>query len=525
MKQTLAAILATAVSVSCQDDRKNVLFIAVDDLRPELNHLGHEFMHTPNIDKLAAGGMSFQRAYVQYSFCAPSRNSFMTGRRPDTTKAWSFMNHFRQVGPDWVSMPQYFKENGYYTVGTGKLFHRGLPPSFDAPKSWDEFTHSGGCSGNTNGFPVLEPNVTNVKCPPATNGCHNVGELGSKASWCAVNTSTLTYPLADTVSVDSAKEYLQAAKKSGKPFFVGVGFHKPHLPWIYPIEFNTTYPDASELPGPKINTVPENMPLCSWHEAGFNNTWEHPTSGPLAQVYRRAYYSAVTFTDYNVGQVLGELDNLGLTENTVVAFIGDHGWQLGEMNLWKKMTNFELGVRVPLIIRAPWLEKSVGVKTTAFAEAVDLYQTLADLAGLPPPQDKLQGNSLAPILREGITTGTGIKNYTFSQFAKNFTEAPEVGKDELWGVCEGCNHPDIDVMGYSVRSDNWRYTEWITWNKTSFTPIWEQLHATELYDHTGDFGASFDASTPTHNVASDPSHSTLIVQLRSVLRAHFNGDQ
>ena len=515
-------LLLTTVLVQ-GSDRKNVLFIAVDDLRPELNHLGHEYMHTPNIDKLAAEGTSFQRAYVQYSFCAPSRNSFMTGRRPDTTKAWSFMNHFRQVGPNWVSMPEFFKNNGYYTVGTGKLFHKGLPPSFDAPKSWDEYTHSGGCKGNTNGFPILEPNVTNVKCPPATSDCQ--GELGSSAVWCAVNTSTLQYPLQDTVTLESAKRYLKNAKDSGKNFFLGVGFHKPHLPWVYPSEFNETYPQPDEIAGPKYNTVPDDMPLCAWHESGFNNTWERSTPTYQTSVFRRAYYSAITYTDYNVGVLLSELSVLGLAHNTVVAFIGDHGWQLGEMNLWKKMTNFELGVRVPLIIRAPWLPKSIGIKTTAFAEAVDLYQTLADLAGLPAPKDKLQGTSLALILKDGITSGTGIKNYTFSQFAKGYVYSNELHEKELWSECSKCKHPDIDVMGYSVRSDDWRYTEWIEWNKTSFTPIWKQFHASELYNHTGDFGENFDVSTPTVNMANDPSLKSIISELSSVLKEHFSSDQ
>eukprot|EP01060_Flectonema_neradi_P016062 TRINITY_DN2266_c1_g1_i1.p1 TRINITY_DN2266_c1_g1~~TRINITY_DN2266_c1_g1_i1.p1 ORF type:complete len:532 (+),score=87.49 TRINITY_DN2266_c1_g1_i1:48-1643(+) len=524
----LSRLLSCALLAAASSEQlKNVLFIAVDDLRPELNHLGHQYMHTPNIDKLASEGMSFQRAYVQYSYCGPSRNSFMTGRRPDATKAWSFMNHFRQVGPNWTTMPQYFKEKGYYTVGTGKLFHPGLPPSFDAQYSWEEFTFSSGCKGTTNGFPVLQPNVTNVKCPAATTYCPGTGPSGGPTppDWCAVNTTELEHPLEDTVSVESAKDYLRKAKDSGKNFFVAVGLHKPHLPWVYPLEFNNTYPDVSGIHLPAHPNVPEGMPLCAWHEGHFNNTWLHDTSEYLTKTYRRAYYSAVSFTDYNIGEVLREVDRLELTNTTLVVVMGDHGWQLGEMNLWKKMTNFELGVRVPLIVRAPWLPKSVNKKTTAFAEAVDLYQTMVDLSGLPPSTENLQGDSLGPIIRDGIVSGTGIKNYTFSQFAKNFTYSDELHKQEAWNECGSCTHHDIDLMGFSVRSDNWRYTEWVVWNKSSLLPIWDQIHAKELYNHTSDFAASMDFSTPTVNLVNESTLQKVVSDLSVVLKGHFVSDQ
>eukprot|EP00756_Hemistasia_phaeocysticola_P024699 Hpha_TRINITY_DN15963_c0_g5::TRINITY_DN15963_c0_g5_i1::g.74487::m.74487/K01136/IDS; iduronate 2-sulfatase len=517
----LAASLLAAGSVA---GLRNILFIAVDDLRPEASAYGHEYMKTPNIDALAKESTLFQRAYVQYSFCAPSRNSFMTGRRPDRTQCWSFTNHFRQVGPEWVSMPQYFRENGYFTVGTGKLYHKGLPPSFDAPKSWDHFTYSGDCNGTTNGYPVLEPNVTNVKCPPATTNCKHPGELEGKADFCALNTSQLEYPLEDEITVQTAWDYMTQAKASGKPFFLGVGFHKPHLPWYYPIEFNDTYPPADQIALAEHPDVPSGMPKCAWHEAGFGEKWNKSAPADMARAYRRAYYSAVSYTDYNIGRVLKRLKDLELDGNTTVAMMGDHGWQLGEMNLWKKMTNFELGVRVPLIIRAPWITTSVGATTAAFAEAVDLYPTFVELSGLPPvpASEGLEGSSLVGVLQ---APGEEGKDYAFSQFAKQNVKSTELHKTEAWGVCTECSHSDIDVMGYSIRSDNWRYTEWVGWDKEKLLPQWTTVKGVELYNHTGDYGTSIDRATPTVNLHKDPSLESVVTKLQGALHQHFNNDR
>lgn len=514
----LAASLLAAGSAA---GLRNILFIAVDDLRPEAGAYGHEYMKTPHIDAFAEGATLFQRAYVQYSFCAPSRNSFMTGRRPDRTQCWSFTNHFRQVGPEWVSMPQYFKENGYYTVGTGKLFHKALPPSFDAPKSWTHFTYSGNCNGTIEGgFPIVEPNVTNVVCPAATTGCSK-GATKGDSRWCALNTSQLNYPLEDEVTVQTAYDYMAQAKSSGKPFFLGVGFHKPHLPFYYPLEFDDTYPPTSEIALAAHPNVPEGMPLCAWHEAGMGETWNQSTPAAQAQEYRRAYYTAVSFTDYNVGRVLGKLKELDLESNTAVALMGDHGWQLGEMNLWKKMTNFELGVRVPLIIKAPWISSATGVKTAAFAEAVDLYPTFVELAGLPPvpASEGLEGSSLVSVLK-----GDSGKEYAYSQFAKQLRYSKELKTQELWDVCDQCSHTDIDAMGYSIRSDDWRYTEWVHWNKNTTGPIWDNVVGQELYNHTGDYGASIDAATPTKNHHGNPSLAQVEAKLQKQLHQHFKND-
>jgi arylsulfatase A-like enzyme len=368
---------------------------------------------------------------------------------------------------------------------------------------------------------VLEDNITNVACPPATAGCPKGKALieGDGTHWCKVDTSQLAEPLADDITANVTIGYLQRAKKEGKPFFIASGFHKPHLPFHFPAEFDI-YPPADQIKPPLHADPPKDMPQCAWHEGNFDNKWGKPCDH--TGEYRRAYYSAVSYTDSLIGKVLDALEHLGLASDTAVALIGDHGWQLGEMNLWRKMTNFELGVRVPLIFRAPWAQQT-GAKTPALAEAVDVFPTLVELAGLPPAStENLQGSSLAQTIAKPPSSGTGIKKYAFSQFAKASTYSRELGKQELWDVCTRCNRDDIEVMGFSIRSDDWRLSEWVKWNAKAWVPLWDDSVALELYNHAGDFGADLDKATPTANVAADPAHADIVKELRAALRKQFH---
>ena len=258
-------------------------------------------------------------------------------------------------------MPQWFKETGFFTTGVGKLFHPGLPPNFDAPLSWQKFVYPGSCDATTNGWPVLNKSAAPMVECVAAGGCEAGAVVaGDMQHWCAYNKSKLSLPTEDDLVLSSGIALLREAAKGlqespPRPFFLGVGFHKPHLPFYFPEEFGALYP-VEDVQAPKHASPPQGMPLVAWHEGGFNNSWIKPCAD--TRPFRRAYYSAVSYTDSNIGQILSELDALGLRETTLVAVMGDHGWQLGEMNLWRKMTNFELGVRVPLIVRAPWLPKS-----------------------------------------------------------------------------------------------------------------------------------------------------------------------
>ncbi len=302
----------------------------------------------------------------------------MSGRRPDATQAYSFLDHFREqgVGDRWTSFPQYFRDRGFTVLGVGKLFHPGLPPSFDAEKSFTRFVWPSGtpgwavnkwngsksashctpicCNATVNGWPVHDATrVSNVQCIEGYGGlgpftCGNdTGavveasdpESTSSAQWCAVDRSKLTSPMVDDITTATAQHFLEAvAADPSTPWWIGVGFHKPHLPFNPPKEFFDLYPLES-IAQPQHPLPPHGMPPCAWH-TGLHNSWGKPAPPNITAGFRRAYYAAVSYVDDNVGKVLGTLESVaGLDANqTVVVVVGDHGWQLGEMNLWHKMT-------------------------------------------------------------------------------------------------------------------------------------------------------------------------------------------
>jgi arylsulfatase A-like enzyme len=359
--------------------------------------------------------------------------------------------------------------------------------------------------------------------------------------WCALDVDKLEAPLQDTLTVNQTRRWLREAKakqdadvergNNKTPFWIGVGFHKPHLPFQYPSTMDDLYPPAAEIAPAKHSNAPKGMPLVAWHEGNFDNHWEKPCSDSGQSKYRRAYYSAVSFTDSNVGEVLGELKSLGLYDSTAVLLIGDHGWQLGEMNLWRKMTNFELGVRVPLLIRVPWKPNSIGVKSPLLVEAVDLFQTLVDVAGLPAPSalEMLEGKSFAEVFDHPTSqTLNQTFQYAFSQFAKRNTKEQEVPShpEVPWDECTKCTHADILYMGLSVRDENYRYTEWYPWSYPSDRPNWiNGTYAVELYSHVGDFGADLDAASATENLAvaqSASQYAQVMKRLSNALKEQFH---
>ena len=594
MRQCLLLLLLFSIPRPSAAVLRNVLFIAVDDLRPNLGAYGIDFMKTPHIDALARSGTTFDRAYVQFSFCAPSRNSFMSGRRPDATQSFSFKDHFREagVGDQWSSMPQYFRERGFTTRGVGKLFHPGLPPNADAAKSWDEFVWPWGgkvinCTDNVNGWPVDDGKAgASFRCvqgsgglaPPPLGrfdkhgGCSNstgaiidIGLLPSGvALWCSLNTTKLTSPLVDDITTAQAVKWLQElgkdTNKSSSPWFLAVGYHKPHTPWNFPSKYAARYAmstnPAASIP-PRRRLPPDGMPMAAWHESWFNNSWGAPTPVDRAIEFRRAYYSCISYVDDQVGAVLTALDKSGMRNDTAVLLVGDHGWQLGEMNLWHKMTNFELGTRIPFILRAPWISESIGARRSALVEAVDIYPTLVSLAGLGAinrSQESVQGVDLTPLLHDDHAPSRS--KYAFSQFPKGYhslthslTHSPTHshspnhpkgyirshepslhGAKEAWNECGGCTRSEIDVHGYAVRSDGWRYVEWRLWNKTSLSPEWgvHGLVGRELYNHT--YGAEckrgdFDCATPDANMWNQSDAMIEVAdRLAKVVRAQFQGD-
>ena len=352
MLRPLAVVLGALLCAHAAPPAKlhNILLIVADDLRPNIGAYGASFMHTPNLDELAASGTLFEHTFVQYSFCAPSRNSFMTGRRPDQTRSYNFIDHFREagVGANWTALPQYFRQHGYRVLGAGKLFHPGLPPNFDAPRSWDEFVWTGGakvvgCNDTVNGNPVWDGLTPGVRCQTGAgglgaDGCSNesgaiVVQDGFRLdapNWCAVDRDRLRSPLVDDLTLEAAMSFLDvlAATASAKrrsaqpPWFLAVGWHKPHTPWNCPAEFFDRY-DPAALAMPRREVLPAGAFPGGWHPAPFNESWRSPTPTPYVRQLRRAYYACVSYVDSLTGALLRKLDETGMRNDTAVLFTSD----------------------------------------------------------------------------------------------------------------------------------------------------------------------------------------------------------
>lgn len=466
-------MLAVLALTSCNTQEKeeptrpNVLFIAVDDLRTQLGCYGDPVAITPNIDRLAGKGLLFNRAYCQQAVCAPSRASLMTGRRPDVTKVWDLSTHFREALPDVATLPQYFKQHGYHAREIGKIYHD--PKSAKDPESWSgpSVLHV------TQNFPghkyVLPGNLEGVD-----------GWKGSAAEAADVADSAYI----DGKVADAAINMLNEVKDS--TFFLAVGFRRPHLPFSAPEKYWDLY-QRDSIPLPQAPETPVAAPEAALHHStelrGYTDV---PESGPPSEEKVRelihGYYAATSFTDAQIGKVLDELERLGLAENTIVVLWSDHGYHLGEHGLWCKTTNFELDTRVPLILAAPG-QAAQGVRTDALVELVDLYPTLAELAGLPAPEG-VEGASLAPLFDD---PDRSWKKAAFSQFPRPWFYN---GEPEL--------------MGYSVRTADYRYTEWQDF-KTG------EVKARELYDHRKD-------PLETENVVDHAAYSGKAEELSQTLK-------
>jgi len=488
----LAAMLLLAFSGAARVEaagRLNVLFIAVDDLRPDLGCYGVDWVKSPHIDRLAAGGTVFNRAYCQQAVCSPSRTSLLTGRRPDTTRIYDLSTHFRAHLPDVVTLPQYFKQNGYHTQSIGKVYHGGL----DDPLSWS--APSIKAQGKWYCDPkivarlqaerkkIKNPRRQIVKRDPKTGVVLHIKRVGRRVNGPASEVADVDeHELPDGHTTDVAIELLRDYKKNPeRPFFLAVGYLKPHLPFVAPKKYYDLY-DPQQIGQPDNPYPPMDCPpiaLTDWGElrAYWDIGRDAPTPLPPEKTLqlRHAYYACVSYVDAQIGRLLDALDQLGLADDTIVILWGDHGWQLGEHGLWCKHTNFELATRAPLIVRAP-NQSHPGARTDALVEFVDIYPTLCELAGLPLP-DGLEGTSMVPVMND---PDRPWKSAAFSQY-------PRAG----------------GVMGYSMRTDRYRYTEW---RKDG------QVVARELYDHKYDPAENV-------NVVDRPQHRELVQSLSRQLQA------
>lgn len=429
-------------------EKPNILFIAVDDLKPWVGAYGDKHAKTPGIDRLAREGIVFQSSYCQQAISAATRASLLTGMRPDKTRVWDLQTDLRQVNPNVVTLPQYFKSMGYETAGMGKIFHmESAGPGHDAP-SWS--------------IPYRNPQCPVYALPTQRNSAGK-----GKATECA-DVSDDTYH--DGKMTGMAIQLLDSLSRNKKPFFLAVGFLKPHLPFVAPKKYWDLY-QRDEFETAPYQKKALNSPDVAYHPSGELKSY---TDIPQFDSYSEkeldhlpvdkqkelihGYYAAMSYTDAQILQLLNELERLGLQKNTIVVLWGDHGWHLGDHGLWNKHTNFEQATHTLLMMRIPGKQK--GIKPVATCEFVDIFPTLCELSGIPVP-GYLDGQSLVPAIDHPEKE---VKAYALSQYPRG-----------------------NDKMGYSIRTKQFRYTVWFAGGFRTSLPYDPKLViAREMYDYEKD---------------------------------------
>lgn len=468
---------------------RDVIWLLVDDLRVALNEAyGQSEAVTPALDALARESVVFERAYCQLPVCSPSRNSFLTGRRPDSLRVYNFETHFRATSADAVSIFEYFKARGYTTVGSGKTFQPNKPPSYDGLRSWSS-------RGSRAWYLPLTKNLTWCR--------HRRGQ--KRLDVCPEDLPETQFM--DRLVADFVVEALRTAPQ---PYFVVAGFYRPHLRWVAPRQFYDLFPVAPQPPR-LSRTKPRGMPDIAWTNEGCHTLttqeergvidMDKPLRPELAAELARGYYACVAWIDYLCGGVLA-----AAPKDAVVVVSSDHGFHLGEQASWTKHTLFELGARVPLLVRDSNLQPRT---VAAPVELVDIFRTLVDLAGLPAPDaEVVQGRSLVPLMRAGeprrTDNGTGL--FAVSQYPR----CP-ASFDRLWDTnCKRVPTEDIPIMGYSLRVDGFRFTDWYRLPVAKRQPI-----ATELYAYDEARLHDTDTALELRNIA--PSHPCAVALFRQAL--------
>ncbi len=456
-------LLGAAAAAEQPAKPRNVLFVVCDDLCCSLGAYGDPTAKSPSIDRLAGRGVLFERAYCQFPLCNPSRASMLSGRRPGTTTVRDNARHFRAAIPDAVTLPQAFRAAGWRVERVGKLYHYGVPREIgtdgkDDPPSWDAvFNPKGRDVADEGKIFSLKP-----------------GEFGGTVSWLAADGTDAEQT--DGIAAAQAVERLEAFAKEGRPFFLAIGFYRPHTPYVAPKPWFAEHP----LENVQLPAVPADhdarVPAAA---IGSRKKEQHRLQGELGREALQAYRASVSFVDAQVGIVLAALERLGLADDTVVVFTSDHGYHLGEHGLWQKQSLFEESARVPLVIAAPGGRSSAAAGQAV--ELIDLAPTLCELCGVPAPAG-FEGRSLAPLV-----TGDAAAAAAFPD-RPAFTEV------------------DRGVRGASVRSGRWRYT---LWNGGSA--------GRQLYDHDTDPGE-------LDNLAERPEHADTVRRLHALLEERFGAE-
>ena len=447
------------------DSRPNVLFIVTDDMNCDLSVYGHPMVKSPQLDRLAERGLVFERAYCQNPVCNPSRSSFLTGLYPEQTGITTNAGHFREHLPEVTTLPQHFQKNGYYVARVGKLYHYGVPPDIgtdgrDDPQSWQEVR-------NPIGIDKAIEHDLNIIVEGASPG----GTL----SW--LNVPSEDEEHTDAIGTEMAIDLMERnhPDKTGKPFFIAMGFYRPHTPYVAPSHYFDLYPQDTIEPYMMPEDDRDDIPKAALQDRPGQLELSVETRKEIIQ----SYFASITLVDTQVGLLLDALDRLELNENTIVVFVSDHGYHLGAHGLWQKSDLFEGSTRVPLIVSAPGTPMARGKRTESLAELVDLYPTLSELCGLPQA-DHVSGKSLEPILRN--------PNRKVRDTAFTVTEARTVRRADK-----------SKFLGRTIRTDRYRYTEW-----------GEGAFGNELYDYDRD-------PEELSNLARDPEYASLVKRLKTQL--------
>jgi iduronate 2-sulfatase len=482
MLRCVSLLLFLLLSSACSaESRPNVLFIAVDDLRPELGCYGNTVVKTPNIDRLAARGIVFERAYCQQAVCSPSRTAIMTGLRPDTTKVWDLNTHFRVAQPDCVTLPQYFRSHGYHCAALSKIYHSG----FEDGRSWNEpHWYPKGRAVDTDPIDWTKQIVTRHDVhteeysTPHEDGPPRKNNKAAKKGPAFEVSPKPDDELPDGATAAEAVRRIHQLKSKPEPFFLAVGFLKPHLPFVAPKKYWDLY-DPNTIPVPTIDHLPQGSPEFAGHTNGELHAYPGvPQGNPIpvefAKTLRHGYYACISYTDAQIGRLLDALDAEGLADNTIIVLWGDHGWQLGDHGLWHKHTNFEIATRAPLLISVP-KSRTAGQKCPAPVEFVDVYPTLAELCGLPIPPN-LAGQSLRTYIEN---PSSPMQKVAISQYQRGGEQG--------------------SLMGYSIRNERWRATFWRERKGA-------KIVATELYDELND-------PSETISLHDQPEHKELLASM------------
>jgi len=524
----IAVLFYTSPSHAQKSTKPNILFIAIDDLKPIIGAYGNTFIKTPNIDRLAKRGTTFLNNYCQQAVCGPTRASLLTGMRPDITQIWDLKTQLRDVSPSIVTLPQYLITQGYSTQGIGKVFDpRNVDKDIDKV-SWSVPYHK---TNNKYYDPAYgEPAQGRFQLPETKllsekyikealakgmtkTEANNEANIKIRPTTEGIDVPDNAYN--DGANILQAKDILAQLSKKQEPFFFAVGIAKPHLPFIAPKKYWDLYKRADIVlePFQEQNTNPISV---AYHNAGEIRAYTDIPADIAATQQKgfglalstekqkeliHGYYAAISYTDALVGQLLNTIDSLGLASNTIIVLWGDHGWHLGDHNIWCKHSNFEQATHAPLIISAPGIASN---KTKSLSEHVDVFPTLCDLAGLAIPT-QLQGKSLKSVMKN---PATAVKEFSVSQY-------PRAGANEQDSRIE----TTPAIMGYSIRNTQYRYTIWMKNAFRSTQPFnAASIIGEELYDYNAD-------PLEKYNVAKDKKYAPVTKKLHAEMLAYFKSQE